>query len=357
MSVPVAGPVLVVGTGLLGTSIGLALRRAGVDVQLDDVDLATVMAAEARGAGQLRSAGSPDPRLVVVAVPPGAAGPVMARACEFPDSTVTDVTSVKAVPLRQAAAAGGDPRRLIGGHPLAGREVSGPEAARHDLFDDRVWVVCPSDAADPLRVQDVLDLVVTCGAVPLRMNPEEHDRAVALTSHAPQVMSSLLAARLLDADPDAVTVSGQALKDMTRIAQSDPALWQAILSANAASVAEVLAALADDLDAVVSDLRSGAGGAATVDALTRGLAGRQRVPGKHGSAAAAYDVVTVQVADRPGQLASLFVAAGELDVNLEDVRIDHVLGKPSGLIELSVRPEVSARLADGLRERGFDVRA
>ena len=96
---------------------------------------------------------------------------------------------------------------------------------------------------------------------------------------------------------------------------------------------------------------------ATHDVLSRGVAGRQRVPGKHGTAADAYDVVTVQVADRPGELASLFVAAGDLDVNLEDVRIDHVLGKPSGLIELSVRPEVSGRLASGLRERGFDVRA
>jgi len=281
----------------------------------------------------------------------------MAQACRFPDATITDVTSVKVLPLADAVREGGDARRLVGSHPLAGRELSGPEAARLDLFDDRAWVVCPSDEADPDRVQEVIDLVITCGGVPLRMDPREHDRAVALTSHAPQVLSSLIAARLLDADPDAVTVSGQALKDMTRVAQSDPALWQAILRANAESVAEVLGALAADLDAVVADLRTGDTGQATLDALSRGVAGRQRVPGKHGTAAAAYDVVTVQVADKPGELASLFVAAGDLGVNLEDVRIDHVLGKPSGLIELSVRPDVSTTLSAGLRERGFDVRA
>ena len=101
---------------------------------------------------------------------------------------------------------------------------------------------------------------------------------------------------------------------------------------------------------------AGAAGGATLDALTRGVEGRQRVPGKHGDAAAAYDLVSVVVEDRPGELARLFVAAGDLDVNLEDVRIDHVLGKPSGLVELSVRPDVSVRLADGLRARGFDVR-
>jgi len=356
VSVPVAGPVLVVGSGLLGASIGLALRRAGVDVQLQDADPTVLAAAVERGAGTVRENGMPEPRLVVVAVPPDAAGPVMADACRFADATITDVTSVKALPLSTALAHGGDARRLVGGHPLAGREISGPAAARLDLFDDRAWVVCPTEQSDPQRVQDVIDLVVTCGGVPLRMDPDDHDRAVALTSHTPQILSSLIAARLLDADPEAVTVSGQALKDMTRVAQSDPALWQAILRANAASVADVLAAIASDLDAVVTDLRGGVG-VATHDVLSRGVAGRQRVPGKHGTAAAAYDVVTVQVADRPGELASLFVAAGDLDVNLEDVRIDHVLGKPSGLIELSVRPEVSGRLASGLRERGFDVRA
>ncbi|MFM7212408.1 MAG: prephenate dehydrogenase [Actinomycetota bacterium] len=356
MSVPVAGPVLVVGSGLLGTSVGLALRRAGVEVQLDDVDASVLAAAVARGAGVPRKESSPDPTLVVIAVPPGAAGQAMADACRFSNATVTDVTSVKALPMEQARSAGADPHRLVGGHPLAGRETSGPGAARLDLFDDRVWVICPGDEADPARVDAVVDLVVTCGAVPLRMSPLEHDRAVALTSHAPQVMASLLAARLLDADPEAVTVSGQALKDMTRVAQSDPLLWQAILRANSGSVADVLQSLADELSDVIADLRSGGAAGAMAGVLTRGVSGRQRVPGKHGSAADAYDVVAVVVADRPGQLASLFVAAGDLDVNLEDVRIDHVLGKPSGLIELSVRPDVSARLSDGLRQRGFDVR-
>ena len=356
MTVPVLGPVLIIGSGLLGTSVGLALRRAGVDVQLLDVDPATLTTAVERGAGAARTESSPSPRIVVVAVPPDAAAAVMAQACAFPDATVTDVTSVKAVPLSDALAKGGDGARLVGGHPLAGREISGPGAGRQDLFDDRLWVVCPGERADPERVQDVIDLAITCGAVPVTMDPDEHDRAVALTSHAPQVLSSLLAARLLEADPEAVTVSGQALKDMTRVAQSDPRLWQAILRANAASVADVLDALSGDLASVVADLRAGGAGSATLDALSRGVEGRQRVPGKHGAAAAPYDVVTVIVEDKPGELARLFVAGGELDVNLEDVRIDHVLGKPSGLIELSVKPEVSSHLADGLRARGFDVR-
>ena len=145
--------------------------------------------------------------------------------------------------------------RVVGGHPLAGREVSGPAGARADLFDDRVWVIAPLPGGDPGRTADVVALARTCGGVPVVMSAADHDRAVAVTSHAPQVLSSLLAARLLEVDDEAVAVSGQGLRDMTRIADSDPALWRAILAANAERVADVLSALAEDLQAVVADLR------------------------------------------------------------------------------------------------------
>lgn len=354
MTVPVAGPVLVIGSGLLGASVGLALRRAGVDVWLDDVDAGNVAEAVRRGAGEPWSPNAGNPSLVVVAVPPAAAPDALVRASGFPDATITDVTSVKAKPLAGACEKGADATRLVGGHPMAGREISGPAAARHDLFDDRVWVITPLSQSAPDRVDAVRDLVLTCGAVPLVMPPDEHDRAVALTSHAPQVLSSLLAALLVDAEGDAVSVSGQALRDMTRIAESDPALWDAILRTNADAVAPVLEAYARSLDQVIADLREHGDMTA---ALARGVEGRRRVPGKHGAEATAYDIVPVIIKDEPGELARVFVTAGDLGVNLEDVRIDHVLGKPSGLVELSVRPESTSVLVAGLLDRGFDVRA
>lgn len=354
MNVPVAGPVLVVGSGLLGASVGLALRRAGVAVYLTDRDPAALAEAVARGAGEPWVDGR-EVALVVVAVPPAVAGAVMAEANVHTEATITDVTSVKSSPLQSAVSSGMDPRRLVGGHPMAGREISGPSAARRDLFDDRPWVITPLEQSDPSRVQQVVDLAVTCGAVPFVMEPVEHDRAVALTSHAPQLISSLLAARLLDADDQAVSVSGQGLRDMTRIAESEPTLWREILAANSDSVADVLDAFGRDLQHVVDDLRAGEG-RIVGHALERGNAGRERVPGKHGDEATSYDVVTAIVKDEPGELARLFVAAGEIGVNLEDVRIDHVLGRPSGLIELSVRPDVSGQLRTGLASLGFDVR-
>ena len=349
------GPVLIIGTGLLGTSIGLALRRIDVEVVLDDIDASTLEAAVARGAGTPTPADS-SPALVVVAVPPSYAGAVMARAAhQWPHATVTDVTSVKALPLREALALGADPRRLVGGHPMAGREVSGPAGARVDLFEDRPWVVTPLPESTVRAREQVQALVRICGGLPREMSPEAHDRAVALTSHVPQVVASLVAARLSQADPADVQVSGQGLRDVTRIAGSDPALWVDILGANAAEVGDVLTQVAADLDVVVEALRQRAA-EPIHDLMTRGNLGHARVPGKHGQEASAYAQVLVMVADEPGELARLFVAAGEAGVNLEDVRIDHVLGRPSGLIELSVRPERGELLRAALRDRGFDLR-
>ncbi len=119
-------PVLIVGTGLMGTSIALALRRADVDVWLSDRDPATLDEALARGAGRRAPAEGP-PGLVVVAVPPAATAAVVGEGLVgHPDAFVTDVASVKAPVLRALDQAGADIRRYVGGHPMAGREVSGP---------------------------------------------------------------------------------------------------------------------------------------------------------------------------------------------------------------------------------------
>ena len=148
----------------MGASVGLALRRAGVLVQLEDADPAVLAEAAARGAGDPRAAEAAVP-LVVVAVPPLAAGRVLAeQLVRWPMATVTDLTSVKAAPLREAVELGGDPTRLVGGHPMAGREVSGPGAARADLLDDRLWVVTPTSRTEPARLAAVRVLAEACGA-------------------------------------------------------------------------------------------------------------------------------------------------------------------------------------------------
>ena len=359
--VPVVGPVLIIGTGLIGTSIALALRRAGVDVLLEDLDREQSGIAARMGAGVLASADD-DPAVVVVAVPPRHAAAVIARASrEFPQATITDVTSVKSKVLSDARALGADPSRLVGGHPMAGREVSGAASARADLLDDRLWILTPTEVTDPDRLRVSHRLATTCGAYPVEMTASEHDRAVALVSHAPQLLSSVLAAQLISADPAHVKVAGQGLRDMTRIAGSDSSLWTDILGVNAEPVADVLDGMIADLQRAAQALREVASGGlssleAVTDELRRGVVGRGRIPGKHGAEPSAYATVAVMLADRPGELARLFTAVGETTVNLEDIRIEHVLGRQSGLVELSVSPDSVEALEAALRSRAFDVR-
>ena len=357
----VIGPVLVIGTGLIGTSIALALKRADVEVFLEDTDPSQLATAMAAGAGLVFQE-EVIPKLVVVAVPPRYAGVVLAQASErFSEATITDVTSVKAQVLAAAVDQGADPRRLIGGHPMAGREVAGAAGARGDLLDDRLWVLTPSELTEADHLRQAYQLVSTCGAYAVEMTPDEHDRAVALVSHTPQLLSSALAAQLTDASSDYVRIAGQGLRDMTRIAASDSALWTDILSVNAKQVAEVLSSVVNDLTVTLAALRAIAAGDASQtsrlsSALQTGAVGRSRIPGKHGAEQIEIAIVGVMLADKPGELARLFTGAGEANINLEDVRIEHVLGRPSGLVEISVRPDKVETLASALRDRSFDVR-
>lgn len=353
------GPVLIVGTGLIGTSIALSLRRAGVEVLLDDVIPGQAIVARELGAGVLLEA-TDQPQLVIVSVPPRHAAHTIARVSrEFPEAVITDVTSVKAAVLRDAISLGADPTRLVGGHPMAGREVSGATAARVDLLDDRLWIVTPGDASTQ-SVSAVLLLVSTCGAYAVEMSAEEHDRAVALVSHAPQVLASVLAGELTSAEETHVRVAGQGLRDMTRIAASDDELWTDILSTNAGPVSDVLDSIIQRLTAARDGLKAlheGSPDTHITEVLITGADGQRRIPGKHGGVAATYESVAVMLADAPGELARLFAAAGDEGINTEDVRIEHILGRPSGLVEVFVSPDRGETLRMALRARGFDVRA
>jgi prephenate dehydrogenase len=356
----VAGPVLIVGTGLIGTSVALALRRAGVDVLLSDVDETNLRIAREAGAGR-RLETDDIPTLVVAAVPPRIVPSVLAKAsADYPAATLTDVASVKERVLTEAVRLGADSSRLVGGHPMAGREVSGSAGARKDLMDDRLWVITPLETSEGAHVERVQRLAATCGAVPVQMGLAEHDAAVALVSHAPQVLSSVLAGQLADSRPEFIQIAGQGLRDMTRIAASNVELWADILEANAPQVAAVL----DDLIASLIRTRDSLvtspfdeGDRAVRSVLEAGVAGQSLIPGKHGAAPAAFREITVLLADRPGELGRLFSAVGVAQVNLEDIRIEHVLGRPSGLVALYVQPDAATRLVEALQALNFDVRS
>ncbi|MET7763396.1 prephenate dehydrogenase [Streptomyces sp. NPDC005393] len=356
---------LVIGTGLIGTSAALALAGRGVHVHLADHDVDQARTAEALGAGTQEEPDGPVD-LAIVAVPPAYVARTVAdvmrrgvaRGC-------LDVASVKGGPRRELEALGCDLTRYIGTHPMAGRERSGPLAATADLFEGRPWVLTPTAGTDTEVLNLALELVALCRAVPVVMDDDAHDRAVALVSHTPHLLSSMVAARLQGADETAVRLCGQGIRDVTRIAASDPAMWIDILSANPGPVADVLAEVAADLAETVRALRGlqsadeakRSGGASGIeDVLRRGNAGRERVPGKHGAASAAYETVTVLIGDQPGELARIFADAGRVGVNIEDVRIEHATGQQAGLIQLMVDPTAAPGLTKALRERGWSIR-
>ena len=351
--------VAVVGTGLIGTSIALALRGHGSTVWLTDSDPAAARLAADLGAGELLPDATNDPAdVAVIAVPPAAVAATLAEAqTRNLAHSYTDVASVKQLPVADARNQGCDLTRYVPGHPLAGREKHGPAAARADLFLGRTWALCPLPETSEAAIQAVTDLVRTCGAVPLRTDPAAHDRWVALISHAPHLVAAAMAARLEEAPGEALDLAGQGLRDVTRIAAGDTALWTQILSTNAAPVAEVLAAVAADLAEAARVLAEDDDSDKAVAALLdRGQAGVARIPGKHGGAPREFAVVQVVIPDQPGELARLFEATGAAGVNIEDVRIEHSPGLPVGVAELSVRPAEAGVLLDALEAGGWPVR-
>jgi prephenate dehydrogenase len=351
--------VIIIGTGLIGTSIALALREQGSRVWLGDSDPAAAKLAADLGAGEPLSGQAGDPAdVAVIAVPPAAVAATLADAqAKGLAESYTDVASVKQFPVAQARNQGCDLTSYVPGHPLAGREKHGPAAARADLFLGRAWALCPLPETLDEATATVTALVRACGAIPVRTDPAAHDRWVALISHAPHLVAAAMAARLEEAPAQALDLAGQGLRDVTRIAAGDTALWTQILLANAAPVAEVLAAVAADLAEAARTLADSddpdKGVAALLD---RGRGGVARIPGKHGGTAREFAVVQVVIPDQPGELARLFQATGAAGVNIEDVRIEHSPGLPVGVAELSVRPAEAGVLLEALEAGGWPVR-
>ena len=363
------GPVLIIGTGLLGASIGLGLRAAGIEVYLQDISPTAEAVATDIGAGlplstvqaQAEAAGEEctAPTLVIVAAPPDIAGHVVATALNtYPHALVTDVASVKVQVLEQVLASGADARRYVGSHPMAGREKSGPVAARGELFQARPWIICPHEASSPNGVKMIRALASELGSIITVLDVHEHDQTVALISHVPQAMSSLLASRLQDTPLYALGLAGQGLRDTVRIAASDANLWVQIFAANAQPVVQTLYGVREDLNRLINTLENPTGPGARLDLaqlMSEGNAGVARIPGKHGTSPTAFSRLTVLVDDTPGTLARLLADIGELEVNIEDLRLEHSTGAQVGMAEISVNPSKHDGLVKGLSERGWKV--
>ena len=341
--------VRIVGAGLIGTSIGLALKAAGASVQFVDVDSkAQLLANDLVKSGEFEN-----PDLIIIATPPSAFKLAIEREKTLnPQAILMDIGSVKTKPLLEVSTIEGLLSRFCGTHPMAGREVSGAVSARADLFLDRAWIITPTSETSAAAKAMVLEVIAACGAQPVEMSAKDHDERVALISHLPQTISSLLAAQLSNSSPEALALAGGGLRDTVRIAGSDPKLWGEILAANEAALLPLLISLQSDLSALIS---AASGPAKWESLVAAGRAGKSSIPGKHGGKSREYSYLPIVIDDRPGQLGSLFNACAKADVNIEDLALEHSPGQLTAVITLAIAPEDIGRLSEFLTKDGWNV--
>jgi prephenate dehydrogenase len=352
--------IAIIGTGLIGASVGLAARREGHSVAGFDPDERALAVASERGAVDEAAASlervldAAD--LSVVAAPVAqlvhTVEAVLAASAE--SCSITDVGSTKA----RVCAAASSPR-FVGGHPVCGSEAHGPAHARADLFEGASWFLTPSHQTSAATHRLVHGFVASLGATPVAVDPTVHDRLVALTSHLPHALANLLvnqagAARIDGHEPLAAAAGGS-LRDMTRVAGSNPRIWVDIFLENSGAVREALGEHRRRIEQLEQALDAGDAGF-----LARwiGEAGRNR--GR--MLAEAYpdlgilQQLRVHVPDRPGVLAGITQALGAERINIEDFELQHVSPERGGTLRLFISGEGEAeRAARLLEEQGYGV--
>jgi len=349
----------VVGTGLIGASVGLAARAAGVDeVRGWDVDPDALSVAAGRSAvdpAPSLAEAVADAELALVAAPVASLPIEVSEVLSASggETTVTDVGSTKG-----AVTAAVKDGRFIGGHPVCGSEARGPAHANAELFRGATWFLTPVASTDPARYRTLHGFVASLGAVPVAVDPQAHDRLVALTSHLPHALANILlnqagTNRVDGHDP--LAAAGGSLRDMTRVAGANPRIWVDIFLDNADALATALAEHRRRIEQLEGALAAGDAGF-----LARWIAeaagNRRRMLADAYDQPGALQRLRVHVPDRPGVLAGITQALGAERINIEDFELHHVSRERGGTLTLLVSGEGEAqRAADLLEAQGYRV--
>ena len=335
-----------VGTGLIGSSIGKALRERGWHVTGSDREPARATAA--LDAGAIDAIGhDPAAEITFVAVPVGAVAD-SARPALADGGVVTDVGSVKS-----PVAAALPHSRFVGGHPMAGSEAQGVAGSRSDMFEGATWVLTPTEATDPAAQALVHSVVRSLGAEVVTLSPEDHDRLVATVSHVPHLTAVTLmglASQRAEHDAALLRLAAGGFRDMTRIAAGDADIWIDICDDNRAAILDVL----DDLIARLGTMRDvvdRGDGPSLGEQLLAAQEARRNLP-TGAPPAEELSEVRVAIPDQPGELALVTTLATELGVNVYDIEVVHAAGERRGMLVLVVSTSRAEALVDALRGRG-----
>jgi prephenate dehydrogenase len=343
----------VVGLGLIGSSLALALGSHGWRVSGDDADAEVLALAQREGIVTSTQMGD-DCDVVFVATPAGVVSEIANALCaNFTSSklVVTDVAGVKGSIVAEVP----DPR-FLGGHPMAGSELRGLRGARGDLFQGCNWVLTPTDATSPATYSVLHAIVRELGANVVAVSAEDHDRLVALASHVPHLLAGALmnqASEVAQQDAVLLQLAAGGFRDMTRIAAGDPAIWPDVLFENREAVTDTLIGLEKRLEnlriALADDSRD-----VLEESLTTAAEARRQLPGRALSSEK-LSYLRVGVADRPGVLAAVTRAASELLVNIYDIEIAHGIEGVGGTLLLAIDSDQVTMFIDALDALGFAV--
>ena len=341
--------VRIVGAGLIGTSIGLALAAKNIAVEMIDVDSRNQALAQDLTGGVSIA----EPELIILATPLRALSQVINEQYVLnPNSTFMDVCSIKVEPLQKVKASKLPLKQFVGTHPMAGREVGGAESARADLFLSRSWIITPDALSDSEAVAKVKWLIDLLGATCVELDAVSHDAAVARVSHLPQITATLLAGSLHGVASDWLDLAGAGLRDTTRIAASDENLWKEIISSNSQEIKALLTNLHNELGAMIDAVNDEERIAVI---MRKGRDGRNLIPGKHGGKAREYTYVPIVIDDKPGQLGAIFNECAAMSVNVEDLVIEHSPGQLNALITLALSADDAVKLSNHLSSIGWNV--
>ena len=342
----------IIGAGLIGTSLALGLKGAGYEISIEDEDPQSEEIAQGLiGQGDVGQM----PELVVIATPISTISLLLKEyGSLYPQATLMDIGGLKSEVIAEIEQIPDLSSRFCATHPMAGREISGALAARGDLFEGRIWIWTPTRNSSALAVDRALEVITALGGKKVELTASEHDQTIAGISHLPQIVSSLLSATLLDISDRDISLAGQGLKDVSRLAASNSHLWANLLHSNRRAVGEFPAIYSDYIDDLSislqnDDLRK------TQEILELGRENHARIPGKHGGKKRDYWYLPIIIEDKPGQLAKIFDACALVEANVEDLSIEHTPGQESGLVTLALSKIDSEKVYLQLETDGWKV--